>query len=450
MRSWLVAVLVAAAGCYRGAAELPSCTIRCDQGCPEGTRCSAGLCTTGAACTASDAGGDAPSCGGIGETCCATGPACIGNGYCASGTCAGDCAVDVALGRRHSCLLRYDHTVWCSGDNGVDQLGTGSAAGPASAAFVQVVDAIGPISDATAIGAGNSHTCAIRTGGEVWCWGNNGYGQLGDNTVNASPRAVRVVTMALTPLANAVSVTGGDGFSCALDNAGTIWCWGRDSDGQLGDNTMTTRGTAAPVATLTGATSISLGILYACAVQGGAHVYCWGYGGYGEIGDGGSTTRLTPVPVLDATEVSAGGWVACARLASGEAECWGRGNQSRLGNGSESNAASPTPVLAGSAAGHLQDVASIGVGGATCAVTTDHRVLCWGVDPHGQVGVPGGSMYPVEVKSGVDRVYTHYAHVCAHGSDGNLWCWGRNTEGELGDGTFVNVASPEPIASICR
>jgi alpha-tubulin suppressor-like RCC1 family protein len=460
VRIWgFVWVLVAVSACYRGASELPSCTIRCTDGCPNGTTCSSGFCTTGASCAGSagsdagiDAGIDAAPCGGIGEACCASGPSCTGNGYCATGTCQGDCVTDVAFARRHSCMIRHDGTVWCSGDNTYGQLGT-NMTGPAVAAFVQASDAAGVISDATGIGAGSYHTCVVRTGGTVWCWGANSQGQLGDNTVTASPVAVQVVKSGPTPLTGIVEITGGDRDTCARDNAGAVWCWGLNDAGQLGDGTMTTRGYAVQVPGIAAATGVSLGLDEACAVDGAAHVSCWGAGYYGQLGDGTGTTRLSPVPVVDATAVAAGGWVGCALLATGAVDCWGRGMQGRTGNGNESSALSPQPVLVGPMGAPLGGIASIAVGAVSCAVTTDHRVLCWGVSPHGQVGNGAGSMFPVEIAtggSGADRVFAHYAHACAHTLDGNLWCWGRNTEGELGNGTFANAGMPQPIASICR
>jgi len=412
--------------------------------------CSGGFCTSGAAC-ATDAGTDGATCGGIGEACCESDPPCNGNGYCSNGTCTGDCITDVGLGRRHTCMLRHDGTVWCAGQNDVGQLGIGSL-GSASPMYVQATDASGPISDATAIGAGNNHTCAVRAG-HVWCWGSNAYGQLGDNTVNTATKAVEVVTASLTPLENIVAVAAGTRDACAIDAAGALWCWGGNDGGQLGDGTMTTRGYAVQVATLTNVQSVSMGIDHVCALQANTTMSCWGYGYYGELGDGTGTMRLTPMPIGNATSVAAGGWTSCAVLANGEAQCWGRGDQERLGTGDESNAMSPVPVLSGALTGHLQRVVQIAVGGLSCAVTMDNQLLCWGVNPHGQIGNGGGSPFPVNVPlgaAGASHVYAHYAHVCARSTDGNLWCWGRNTEGELGDSTFVNVSVPQPVAPICR
>ena len=436
----LGAFVIALGACYHGSSELPACSVRCEEGCPDGTHCVDGYCTGGTSCGSGSAGSDAgPTCGGIGEACCATGTACESNGYCVAGTCEAGCITDVMFGRRHACMLRHDGTVWCAGQDDSGQLGDGKSTD--SATFVQATDSSGPITDAIAVGGGYYTTCAVRTGGTVWCWGAGSSGELGNNASTTSSTAVQVVT-ASGPLTGIVEVDGGHGHECARDAAGAVWCWGRNDGGQLGDNTTTNRPYAAQVAGIPGATRVSTGIDHTCAVIGGAHVMCWGFSYYGEIGDGAGTTRLAPVAVTDAADVSAGGWTSCALHADGTVSCWGRGMQGRLGNGSDAEVDTPKPAM-------ISGVASIAVGGVSCAVTTDHRLMCWGVNPHGQVGNGAGSLVPVEILTGIDKVYAHYAHVCAHGVDGSLACWGRNSEGELGDGKRVDLGSPEPIVSIC-
>src|SRR5207237_6279599 len=126
-----LSLLVMVASCYRGAADL-SCKIRCAEGCPSGTSCVAGFCTSGAACAApEDAAGP---CGALGEACCATDPACGANASCVNGTCT-ECVTSVVFGAYHSCALEHDHTVWCAGRDAEGQLGDGGAT--ASTAFVQ-------------------------------------------------------------------------------------------------------------------------------------------------------------------------------------------------------------------------------------------------------------------------------------------------------------------------
>src|SRR5690242_146719 len=205
-------------GCYRVPSDL-SCKIACDQGCPSGMSCIDGYCTSGDAC----------DCGELGRACCSATAACATGGYCSAGTCS-SCVAEVALGRWHSCIVEHDGTVWCAGNNSNQQLGKD---GSASDTFVQVSDAAGPITDAIAIAAGRWHSCALRGGGHVWCWGGNGNGELGDGTGNNSSHAVEVITDTGAPLGGIVEIGIDYQFSCGRSSDGAVWCWGRNDHGQL-------------------------------------------------------------------------------------------------------------------------------------------------------------------------------------------------------------------------
>src|SRR5260370_850809 len=126
--------------------------------------------------------GTLPDCGVVGAPCCASGPACIANATCGNGTCQ-QCVVEIAVGVHHTCAIKLDGTVWCTGANTNGQLGQGTVGGLPSTAWVQVHDTgLAPIHDATAIAAGSEHTCALRAAGAVSCWGHDDDGQLGNGT----------------------------------------------------------------------------------------------------------------------------------------------------------------------------------------------------------------------------------------------------------------------------
>ena len=454
MRAWGLVFLVLAglAGCYHGTDAL-SCKIRCDDGCPDGMTCVGGLCTTGASC-----GGTTDTCGAVGQACCASDPACGANGTCLAGTCQ-TCVTDVALGRRHTCVLEHDGTVWCVGDDDRGQLGNGTfnvhAASP-----VQVQDDTGPIADAVAIGAGRLHTCAVRAGGSLWCWGADGHGQLGNNAYNDSDKAVQVQTTAGTPLTGVVQVTAGYDFTCARDASDALWCWGDDANGSLGDNGVTTRAQAAAVtvngAPFTTATSLVTGHYHSCAIDTTNHAWCWGWNSNGEIGDGTTNTAYQPEMITEATAIAAGAFHTCAIRPDTSVACWGWGQHDWLGTGSHSSASTPQAVTIEVGGAPLVGATALAAAGVSCALMVDHRVLCWGINAHGQVGNGAGAPVPAPVTIGdgelgdVDRIYAGYADACAHRNDGSLVCWGRNSESELADGTNVNHGTPSPLAISCQ
>jgi alpha-tubulin suppressor-like RCC1 family protein len=430
-------------GCYRVPSDL-SCKIACEQGCPSGMTCIDGYCTSGDAC----------DCGGLGKACCTRAASCATGSYCSAGTCL-SCVSEVALGRRHSCIIEHDGTVWCAGNNDSQQLGN---AGPASDTFVQVSDAAGPITDATAVAAGRTHSCALRAGGHVWCWGGNGEGELGDGTFTNSSTAVAVMTDTGQQLADAVELGIDQQFSCARVSGGEVRCWGRNDYGQLGDGTLTVHEHAVQVwagtQALTGATSLSVGGDHACAIVNG-QPWCWGANGDGRNGDGTTTNSGEPVMFgsSSALAVAAGKLHSCALSTDGTIECAGSAWMNRLGDGRPmTNSSTPVTVLAAPNGAPFARARTIAAGGVSCVVDTAGAVACWGNSPHGQTGDDGGSEFPSPVALPItaDRVIAHWAHACAHGTDGSWWCWGRDEQGELGDGAHANVVQPIELAASCN
>jgi alpha-tubulin suppressor-like RCC1 family protein len=442
------AALLLLAGCYHGASEL-SCKIRCpDNSCPSGLTCVAGYCTSGEDC-APDGG---MACGGVGQACCATPPACVDNGYCVAGQCQPGCVIDVALGRWHSCVVEHDGTVWCAGDNTGQQIGSGSA----SSTYVQISDSTGLITDATAAVAADVHSCAIRAGGTVWCWGTGGDGQLGNNSFNSSATAVQVVKAGLGALDGVVELAAANRFVCARDSAGAVWCWGNNGYGQLGDGSFTGRGFAA-MAGVSNATSIGAGDSHACALDSSSNVWCWGRNGNGQVGNNTTVDQTTPQQVATATTLAVGAFHTCAVLADSSMQCWGANTRRWLGTGGNRTTSVPVPepvVVAAAGASYKGAIAAT-AGAVTCAITSSNHVDCWADDVHGQAG-NGGAAYPEPVLAGktalssIDKLSAHYAHVCAHHTDGRIVCWGRNAEGEFGTGETENHGEPVPLGATCQ
>ena len=222
-------------------------------------------------------------------------------------------------------------------------------------------------------------------------------------------------------------------------------CWGRNSNGQLGDGTTTDRSTPVMVPGLDIVTDLSMGNGFTCALRATGDVRCWGYGFGGELGDGstGPAAAVTPNPVVvsgldDATEIDSGSLHTCARRADGTAVCWGAGRSYQLGNTTTTDSAVPTPVVG------LDNVTAITAGGAhSCALVSDGPAQCWGSDQNGQIGngldghINLDQPNPVEVLNGDDfsGIDAGAEHTCAVYKARKVVCWGNNAFGELGDGT---------------
>jgi alpha-tubulin suppressor-like RCC1 family protein len=355
------------------------------------------------------------------------------------------------------CVLGHDGSVSCSGANDIAQLGGGSFGGPAST-FARATDANGPIADATAVCSGRDHSCAVRAGGTVWCWGAGGSGQLGNTQYSDSAVAVQVVLDSGEPLAGISELACGHSHSCALASDQTVWCWGDNNNGQIGDNTGVGRATALQVPGLSGVAALASGARFVCTLDTSSQVRCWGDNGAGEIGDGTSNTAYQPsaLALANVTAIATGPFHTCALLADSTMQCWGANTRRWLGTGTSRNVSqlSPLPVLETDGVTPYSGAIAIAAGAVTCALRANGHVDCWSDDVHGQSG-NGGTALPRPVLdgnhdlTGVDKLTAHYAHVCAHRTDGSIMCWGRNTEGEYGDGTTRNHGSPSPLGASC-
>ncbi|MFN5934883.1 MAG: RCC1 domain-containing protein, partial [Roseiflexaceae bacterium] len=242
------------------------------------------------------------------------------------------------------------------------------------------------------IKSSHSHVCVLENG-SVWCWGYNGYGQLGNGSTTNSVTAVQVYKTTGQTLTDVVTIDTGMSHTCAA-TTDTVWCWGDNQYGQLGDGTTTQR-TRAVQATkyqggaLNGVTMLGLGETHSCALQQGS-VWCWGYNGYGQIGDGTTTTRIAAVMVQgisNANAIDAGGRLSCA-LAQGIPYCWGE-YAAGIVNYNWANATVATRQIRNDDA-PLYRFRTMSVGGSTwCGVRvmTNREVWCRGqYNYDGQLG----------------------------------------------------------------
>ena len=244
-------------------------------------------------------------------------------------------------------------------------------------------------------------------------------------------------------------VSAGDGFSCSLIDQ-EVWCWGKNTTGELGVGTDTDSLVPERVGTLPIAIDVSAGHDHACAVDAGNNVWCWGSNAFGEVGNGTTSVQVespVQVPGVLATQVSVGDGSTCALTTTGTVECWGDNNYGELGDGNTADASTPQPVTG------LPPITQIAAGYFhACALDVSGAVWCWGDNSGGALGTGkknGASDVPVAARlSGAISIAAGSADTCAILTGGDLKCWGGNSVGQLGTGDTVNHPAPVQVAGV--
>lgn len=359
----------------------------------------------------------------------------------------------ITTGGLHACALTAAGGVKCWGNNDYGQLGDYTKIDRLSP-----VDVYGLTSDVIAISAGAYHTCAVKAGGGVWCWGDNHYGQLGNNTTSDSLIPDNVTALA----SGAIAVAAGYNHTCALMAGGGIKCWGDNRKGQLGDRTKLQRLKPVFVLGLNGdAVQISAGERHTCARMSTGSMKCWGFNFYGQIGDGAQTDRWEPVNVTGlssgVTDISAGVQHTCA-VVNGGLKCWGGNYFGQLGNGTFDLHATPIAVP-----GLDNGVISVTAGGYhTCTIMNGGSGKCWGDNSSGQTGdnTTFWHLTPVDVEGlpGSLSAITGGTYFTCGIVEGKAMCWGAHGNGQIGDGSipwktipsFVLGFNPTTLIASCQ
>jgi len=342
----------------------------------------------------------------------------------------GESASAISSGWFHTCALTNAGAVKCWGNNKMGQLGDNTKRDSKTP-----VEVFGLSSGVKAISAGRFHTCAITAGGRVQCWGDNGYGQLGDGTrMYKANKPVNV-----SGLSSGVSaISAGGHHTCALTNEGAVLCWGWNEAGQLGDGTQTPNSIIpVKVFRLSGAKSIACGFAHTCALTQAGGVKCWGWNVAGQLGDGTYVNKNIPTDVLGLSSgvkaVSLGFSHTCALSNEGRVKCWGYNEFGQLGDGSWETKTTPIEVL-----GISSEVIAISAGFThSCALTFQGGVKCWGGNQFGQLGDKSktNKNVPTDVyklSSEVRAISAGWLHTCAINHSEKVFCWGRNDFGQLG------------------
>ncbi|MEZ5184760.1 MAG: fibronectin type III domain-containing protein [Candidatus Nanopelagicales bacterium] len=361
-----------------------------------------------------------------------------------SGVLSGAVLTDIDVGGGHTCAVDQKQHAFCWGDNYHGQLGDGTTTNALSA--VQVDQSVAE--DLIGITAGGSHTCALTTGHDAYCWGFGGYGQLGMNSTTNASTPGAVVGL---PTGGLDEISAGGTHTCGIAGDGSTLCWGDGTEGRVGNNSIAKTLVPDIVPVPDPPVHLAAGYNHSCMVDPEGNAYCWGAGESGQLGDGRVWEAWSPVAMPGAaTQVAAGTEHACAILQDGSVTCAGNGDQGQLGMGSVGYRDEPVTVPLGPAT-------AITAGEAHTCALVDGRAYCWGNGSYGQLGDPAkrSSLVPIPVSvTGVLAGKTLVSitaggyHTCAIDTGGKAYCWGRNQEGQLGNGgggsAFEPVAVTDP------
>lgn len=349
---------------------------------------------------------------------------------------------EVAAGGLHSCARTVRGRVWCWGANENGQLGIGTNIN--SLVPVLVPD----LTNVTQLALGDRSSCALRQSGRVFCWGANESGQLGDGTFDDrfSPVLVSVI-------GGITAITAGNVHACAVNSDARVLCWGDNAYGQLGTDTVAYQPTPLRVGgpLNSNVVGIGAGAHFTCMLRGGGRIACWGDNTYRQLGDGTDISRDRPAMITtlsSVTQISMGEYHGCARRGNGRLFCWGYNGFGAVGNGTLSGSEDPVRV---DGIAQVEQVAAGGYWGHTCIVRANGRIFCWGRNAEGQLGngTEDTALEPVRIDTltNMAQVATGRWHSCGVRQSGQAFCWGLNTQGQLGDGTTEPRSLPQRVTN---
>ena len=314
--------------------------------------------------------------------------------------------------------------------------------------------------------AGGAHTCALTSSGSAYCWGRAESGQLGvptPSTICLPDQGGFPCGLVPFPVDGGLSfvqLTAGEAHTCGLTSDGSAWCWGRNSDGQLGDDSFTSRKAPVAVASTVKFASIEAGQRHTCGLTSGGAGWCWGRNNAGQLGDGTTTRRSTPVQVImpagvTLQQLAAGGTdfndFTCGLSSSGSAYCWGSNSRGQLGRGTQDFVphVSPAPVSGNRTFASI----ALGLGDHACGLTATGSAFCWGGNSAGALGDGSEieSFQPLAVSGGIAFQklalggYSEGGITCGLTNSGAAYCWGKNTVGSVGDGSTASRRTPVQV-----
>ena len=340
-------------------------------------------------------------------------------------------------------LILAGTAVYGWGINNNGQLGDGTKANKSSP--VQV----GALINWSQVAAGNTTTASVKTDGTLWTWGYNVFGHLGDGTVVAKSSPVQIGA-----LTNWAQVSAGFYHTAAITTGGELYVWGANSDGRIGDGTTVNKSSPVQIGALTNWAQVSAANIgsgaHTAAVKTDGTLWSWGNNGYGRLGDNTTANKSSPVQIGALTtwsQVSASSNFTAAVKTDGTLWTWGAYFSGKLGHGDAISRSSPVQV------GALTNWAQVSTGNShAAAVTTGGELYAWGYNGFGNLGTNNTVNTSSPVQVGALTTWSQVAcgaapHTAAVKTDGTLWTWGRNGVGQLADGTVASRSSPVQVGA---
>ena len=383
----------------------------------------------------------------------------------------GQYVTSAAIGAGNSCVVYNYASIYCIGTGTVGQLGNGQRVTSTS---LQPVTMGGVLKGKKIVDIqiSTTSTCVLTADGLVYCWGANSNSVFGNKLGSLSDVPVATDTTGLLSGKQVAQLSRGETTTCAVTSEGKGYCWGSAANSAIGNGA--TSGTfSSPVAVdMSGAmagkslSKISIGLDHACGLTTDGSMYCWGKNASGQLGDQTVLTSAVPVAVNKVgalqgkkiVDISTGTSFTCALDSAGIAYCWGLGDNGRLGNGAIGDASAPVAVKSDGVLVN-DKIVSIRSGAAhTCAVTETGRTACWGLNGSGQLGTGNTTQAPAPVLTDLTALAgekpasiamqsTGFA-VCTLTQSHHVFCWGNNISSQLNDGTGTTTQRTVPTATI--
>jgi len=378
---------------------------------------------------------------------------------------------EVVAAEYTSLALKNDGTVWAWGYNPTGQIGDGTSTTRPYPVQVKGLDGTGFLTNVKQISATGSHILALKNDGTVWGWGYNNNGAVGDGTSNTRYTPVQVKDTFTTFLTGVATINAGRNNSFAAKTDGTVWGWGYNGNGEIGDNTFNNRYYATQVhgvgnvGFLTDVVALTAGEYHAAALKSDGSAYIWGTNGSGQFGNNSNTSSPIPTPMktpegqdlTDAISIDAGQFFTAVVREGGTVWTSGSNNYSQLGNNTYNPSSSLTQVKSSDGTGVLSGIKRVQTGFETVlALTADSSssLLGWGNNNYGQVGLRVDNataalpqyiivnLYAPKL-TGFSEVSVGQQHTIGLKPDGTVWTWGYNSFGQLGQNTYDH--SPVPV-----
>ncbi|MDM8556261.1 choice-of-anchor D domain-containing protein [Desulfococcaceae bacterium HSG7] len=386
-----------------------------------------------------------------------------------------DQSLSISGGDFHTLAIKTDSTVWAWGSNSDGQLGIGGTSSEQTTPVHVATDALGQAFESIkAVAAGRYHSIALKTDGTVWTWGSNSNGQLGHGTSGTGQKEMKPEQVSISDV---IAIAAGKYHTVVLKNDKTVWAYGSNDDGQLGNSSYVSSITPVQVVTnssgtsLTNIIAISAGFAHTIALKENGTVWAWGFNQYGQVGDGsnlpGTSVAVAKqvVPLSGVVQIATGQNHSLALEAledGGTVWAWGWNSSGQLGDGSTTDYSTPQQVSS------ISNITAIAGGGFhSLALEDDGTVWAWGNNYYGQLGTGDNTQKTYPVISALTTIGTSIAAGDRHSivlSDNDLWIWGRDYNGQLGDddnkvdqnrpvqvtGEFGAVTEPAPEINLIQ